>query len=346
MADNGDHGAAARVDAREFLKPLGARISDELAYPFSFESDNRTLRTAEKARPGVVTLLHRLGVPEPATALAADRGVERQLLLYGTEVLLNIDYYYARSRREERKQWAMNAGIYGLALVFVGIAIYLFVADPDGALASAGPIAAVVGAVLAGVKFLTESQDFQKTRSSFWQAGAELKMRLYTFIGEWCGRAWEADEKRFAPEFVLAVQDEIRFSRELQVDERRRFYELMATPTRLVGATEALSVDAQAAATAYAESRAQRAEQRRQHELEELSHERARLEDTYPEDGARPVAVSARLDSIDRRLRALSGETTVTRMVTAAVETSSSSDGAVAPPAAPRGVPFDGRRDD
>src|SRR5262245_17977903 len=85
-------------------------VPDELAHPFSFEQQHQSVRTFKAARPAVETLLARLGVADASKALAADAAVERQLLLFGTEVLLNIDYYYARSRREERKQWAMNAG--------------------------------------------------------------------------------------------------------------------------------------------------------------------------------------------------------------------------------------------
>jgi hypothetical protein len=328
-------------------------LSDELSYPFSFEKKKRTLRTMRAARPTVHTLLARLAVPAPEKALASDAGVERQLLLYGTEVLLNIDYYYARSRREERKQWAMNAGIYGLALLFVGVALYLFFEDRDGAMASSTQIAAVVGAVLAGVKFLTESQDFQKTRSSFWQAGAELKMRLYTFLGEWCGRAWDEDAGGFRAEFVVALQDEIRASRDLQLEERRRFYDLMASPTRLVGATQQLSGDAQAALTSYVQARELKDEQQRQHELEQIGHERDRLYQTYPDDLTRPPPVIARLAELDLRQRVLTGQTSVTT-VTASVATATPAVPVTTPatPAdAPRtgsrpaGVPFDGRRE-
>jgi hypothetical protein len=327
-------------------KPARA-MSDELAYPFEFEKKKRTLRTARAARLAIITLLHRLAVPAPEKALVADPRIERQLVLFGTEVLLNIDYYYARSKREERKQWAMNAGIYGLALGFVGFALYAFLDDRDAAMASSSQLAAVVGAVLAGVKFLTESQDFQKTRSSFWQAGAELKMRLYTFLGEWCGQAWDEGQGGFRAEFVVALQDEIRASRDLQLEERRRFYDLMASPTRLVGATQQLSGDAQAAMGAYLEARQAREEQRKQHELEQLARERDRLYQTYPDDATRPPAVTARLAELDTRERILSGESTITT-VSASVETTST-DGAGESGSAgarrPAGVPYDGRRD-
>src|SRR5690349_21808389 len=101
-------------------------VPDELAFPFSFEKQRKSLRSTEAARPGVEVLLSRLAVPAPAKALRSDRVLERQLLLFGVEVLLNIDYYVARTRREERKQWAMNGGIYGLAAIFVGVALYMF----------------------------------------------------------------------------------------------------------------------------------------------------------------------------------------------------------------------------
>jgi hypothetical protein len=334
-------------------------LSDELSYPFSFERKKRTLRTMQAARPAVLTLLARLAVPAPDKALVADAGVERQLLLFGTEVLLNIDYYYARSKREERKQWAMNAGIYGLALLFVGVALYLFIDDRDSVMASSTQIAAVIGAVLAGVKFLTESQDFQKTRSSFWQAGAELKMRLYTFLGEWCGRAWDEEGATFRPEFVLALQDEIKASRDLQVEERRRFYDLMASPTRLVGATQQLSGDAQAALTSYVQARQLRDDQQRQHELEQIGQERDRLYQTYPDDLTRPPPVAARLAALDLRQRVLTGQGTVTTVsaavatatpgrpgtATSTTTTSSTTTTPAETPRRPAGIPFDGRRE-
>jgi hypothetical protein len=345
-------------DAAGAAKVLARVFSDELAFPFDFERNQRTVRTTRAARPAVLTLLARLAVPDPDQALTSDRGVERQLLLFGTEVLLNIDYYYARSKREERKQWAMNAGIYGLALGFVGFALYAFLDDREAAMASSSQIAAVVGAVLAGVKFLTESQDFQKTRSSFWQAGAELKMRLYTFLSEWCGNAWDGEARAFRPEFVIALQDQVKQSRELQLEERRRFYDLMASPSQLVGATQQLSGDAQAALGAYAEARTTREAQQRQLEVEQLTRQRESLDRTYPDDGSRPPVVIARLDAIDARLRTLEGDTTVTTSVTASVETkpsegsdvtisASGSSGSTGTSAGrgSSGVPFDGRRE-
>ena len=52
MGDVPDAGARA----------LPRMVSDELSYPFDFEKKKRTLRTARAARPGLVTLLHRLAV--------------------------------------------------------------------------------------------------------------------------------------------------------------------------------------------------------------------------------------------------------------------------------------------
>ena len=315
---------------------------DELTFPFSFEKQRRSLRTTEAARPGIEVLLGRLAVPNPRAALGSDKIFERQLLLFGTESLLNIDYYTVKTRREERRQWAMNAGIYGLALTFVGVAIYLFIVDRDSVVAGSSQIAAVVGAVLAGAKFVTESQDFQKTRSSFWQAGAELKERLYSFIGEWCGRAWDTEQEVFVPDFVIALQGEIKRARDIQVEEQRRFYELMATPTRLLGATQALSGDAQAAVNAFVQASQSKDEAKRQHDLEQLSKERDRLLQMYPLDAARPPEVVAKLVELDGIYDRLVGGTGVTAAVTAAVATATvpvNSGGSA-------GVPFDGRRDD
>ncbi len=319
-----------------------ALASDELLHPFSFERKHSSLRRSEAARPGVEILLARLAVPAPARALAADKPIERQLLLLGTEVLLNIDYYARRTRREERKQWAMNAGIYGLALVFVAFALYVFVYERDSAMAASSQIAAVVGAVLAGAKFVTEGQDFQKTRSSFWQAGAELKERLYLFLSEWCGRAWDEEAKGFSPEFVIAVQAEIKRARDIQVEERRRFYELMATPTRLLGATQQLSGEAQAAVTNYVQASQMREDQRRQHELEQVGKQHAELLQMYPDDATRPAAVVDRLIELEDKMARLSGQQAMTS-VTAAVATAVTPAGTLA--GGVTGMPYDGRRD-
>lgn len=343
------------TDRAPFVQPVRL-FSDELSYPFDFERKHGSLRTAGRARPQLITLLRRLAVPDPERALAADKGIERQLVLYGTEVLLNIDYYYARSHREERKQWIMNAGIYGLALAFVGFGVYVFLDDQEAAMASSTQIAAVVGAVLAGVKFLTESQDFQKTRSSFWQAAAELKMRLYGFLGEWVGRAWDEKAGSFTPEFVIALQGEIKASRDLQLEERRRFYDLMATPTRLLGATQALSGDATAAVNAFVQAGQMREQQRRQHDLEQIGLERDRLYTTYPDDATRPPAVTARLAELDTTWRLLSQGSTMNAALTAAIVTTpvttppasgvTGATGATTTTATggATGVPFDGRR--
>ena len=201
----------------------------------------------------------------------------------------------------------MNAGIYGLALTFVGVAIYLFIVDRDSVVAGSSQIAAVVGAVLAGAKFVTESQDFQKTRSSFWQAGAELKERLYSFIGEWCGRAWDTEQEVFVPDFVSA-----------------------------------LSGDAQAAVNAFVQASQSKDEAKRQHDLEQLSKERDRLLQMYPLDAARPPEVVAKLVELDGIYDRLVGGTGVTAAVTAAVATATVPVSGVGS----AGVPFDGRRDD
>lgn len=296
----GESTASVKADANQ-------RLPDELSHPFSFERARRSLRSLVAARPQVLVLLGRLGVPEPAKALVADPALERRLLVYGTEVLLNIEYYYARSRREERKQWAMNVGFYGLSLAFVGFAIWVFVHDRVAAVATVSQIAAACGAVLAGAKFVTEGQDFQKTRCSFWEAGAELKERLYLFISDWCGRAWDGEQRAFSPEFVLALQAEIGKARDIQVAERRRFYDLMAAPTRLLGATQQLTGEVPAAMSAYVQAAAARAEQRRQYDLEQLDKQRADLVELYPDEGERPSAVRARLDELEARARRLGG---------------------------------------
>ena len=173
--------------------------------------------------------------------------------------------------------------------------------------AGSSQIAAVVGAVLAGAKFVTESQDFQKTRSSFWQAGAELKERLYSFIGEWCGRAWDTEQEVFVPDFVSA-----------------------------------LSGDAQAAVNAFVQASQSKDEAKRQHDLEQLSKERDRLLQMYPLDAARPPEVVAKLVELDGIYDRLVGGTGVTAAVTAAVATATVPVSGVGS----AGVPFDGRRDD
>ena len=146
----------------------------------------------------------------------------------------------------------------------------------------------------------------------------------------------------FVPDFVIALQGEIKRARDIQVEEQRRFYELMATPTRLLGATQALSGDAQAAVNAFVQASQSKDEAKRQHDLEQLSKERDRLLQMYPLDAARPPEVVAKLVELDGIYDRLVGGTGVTAAVTAAVATATvpvNSGGSA-------GVPFDGRRDD
>jgi hypothetical protein len=172
---------------------------------------------------------------------------EKMLLKYCTEVVLNILWYERARKREQRT----NRRFTLLMIVLMVVALLLLGASavPEllkpGAVVGAGlPLALLAGAVMTVLQVLASLADGKTRLSIFWKAGADLKEALYTFEEKWNnGSAFAKDTGILTPEFVKAVNDELRAARAVTRAERLEYFSTLRSPTDVLAVAVA-SADA------------------------------------------------------------------------------------------------------
>lgn len=212
---------------------LGAHDDDAL---YVFEREPRELslpptrRRGEDAAQVLKILKRRLGIAE--MLLTTD--LEKLLLRYCSDTILNIVWYDRARRREQRA----NARRTYLMVLLMIVALVLLCASaflPSERITSSGsamlPFALLAGGALTVLQVVAALSDGKARLSIFWKAGADLKEALYNFEHRWRGRVFHGDPPCVAAEFDAAVQEELKFAYAVTRAERLEFFANLRSPS-------------------------------------------------------------------------------------------------------------------
>jgi hypothetical protein len=223
----------------------------------------RSHRTHDDAARALAVLRTRLAIPDGSRL---EHDLERDLLRYCTDVVLNVLWYERARRREESKNTYMTALVVALMLVaLVLLFVSNFVPVRQGAAASQGAMLQLTlfaGGALTVLQVIAALGDGKARLTIFWKASADLKEALYTFERTWCGRCTAPLDEVAAPSgktaqvlgpapgFADALEDVLRLARGVTRAERVDFFATLRSPSDIVAI----------ATTAAASLRGQRAE--------------------------------------------------------------------------------------
>jgi hypothetical protein len=208
---------------------------DDALYVFERGTSDRRLppsrRLREDAARSLKILKHRLGIAD--TPLSAD--LEKMLLRYCSDTILNIVWYDRARLREQR---ANSRRTYLMVLLMIA-ALGLLCASavwpsahstPSGA--AVLPLALLAGGALTVLQVVASLADGKARLSIFWRAGADLKEALYNFEHKWRGRVVvHGDPPCIAAEFDAALQDELKFAYAVTRAERLEFFANLRSPS-------------------------------------------------------------------------------------------------------------------
>lgn len=211
-----------------------SKADDDVLYGFEREPKELRLppsrRRGEDAAQSLKTLKRRLGIAE--LPLTAD--LEKLLLRYCSDTILNILWYDRARKREQR---ANTRRTYLMVLLMI-VALVLLCASaffPSERSTSSGaamlPIALLAGGALSVLQVIATLADGKARLSIFWKAGADLKEALYNFEHKWRGRVFQGDPPCAAAEFDAAVQEELRFAYAVTRAERLEFFANLHSPS-------------------------------------------------------------------------------------------------------------------
>ncbi len=211
---------------------LGA--DDDALYVFEREPRDRRLpparRRGEDAAQSFKMLKRRLGIAE--VQLTAD--LEKLLLRYCSDTILNILWYDRARRREQRantRRTYLMVLLMIVALVLLcGSAFLPFVLGTSSGAAML-PFALLAGGALTVLQVVAALSDGKARLSIFWKAGADLKEALYNFEHKWRGRVFHGDPPCVAAEFDAAVQEELKFAYAVTRAERLEFFANLRSPS-------------------------------------------------------------------------------------------------------------------
>jgi predicted nucleic acid-binding Zn ribbon protein len=207
---------------------------DDALYVFERGTADRRVpparRRGEDAAQSLKILKRRLGMAE--VLLTAD--LEKLLLRYCSDTILNILWYDRARKREQRA----NARRTYLMVVLMIVALLLLCASaflPSERSTSSGaamlPFALLAGGALTVLQVVAALADGKARLSIFWKAGADLKEALYRFEHKWRGRVFGGDPPCAAAEFDAAVQEELKFAYAVTRAERLEFFANLRSPS-------------------------------------------------------------------------------------------------------------------
>ncbi|HEX7836683.1 MAG TPA: hypothetical protein VF469_04420 [Kofleriaceae bacterium] len=210
---------------------------DEAAlYLFERRSAERHLPPARRSREDAIraleTLRRRLGIPKD---VELTRDLEKLLLRYCTDTVLNI-LWYERARKKEQQANARRTYLM-IGLMIVALLLVCASAFTPGYSSSAAPGATILPLALLGGGALTVLQviaalgDGKARLAIFWKAGADLKEALYNFEHKWHGRVFQGSPLHLADDFDAAVHEELRSARAVTRAERLEFFTTLRSPS-------------------------------------------------------------------------------------------------------------------
>jgi hypothetical protein len=209
-------------------------VDDDALYVFERElRDLRrppTRRRGEDAAQSLKILKRRLGIAE--RSLTVD--LEKLLLRYCTDTILNIVWYDRARRREQR---ANTRRTYLMVLLMIAALVLLCASAflpsernmPSGS--AMLPFALLAGGALTVLQVVAALSDGKARLSIFWKAASDLKEALYNFEHRWRGRVFHGDPPCVAAEFDAAVQEELKFAYAVTRAERLEFFANLRSPS-------------------------------------------------------------------------------------------------------------------
>lgn len=208
---------------------------DDALYVFERTTSDRRLppsrRRGEDAAQSVKILKRRLGCADhPLTP-----DVEKLLLRYCSDTILNILWYERARRREQRANTLRTYLMVVLMIIALGLlCASAFLPLERGASSSGAaalPFALLGGGALTVLQVVAALADGKARLSIFWKAGADLKESLYNFEHKWRGRVVHGDPPCQAAEFDIAVQEELKFAYAVTRAERLEFFANLRSPS-------------------------------------------------------------------------------------------------------------------
>jgi hypothetical protein len=229
------------------LAPLSTALAtgDKTA-KYSFDHESTTYRSRAGAYAEAQVLLHRLELPPGQLEAAQNCPALMGLLTrFGAEIPLNIVWY------EKKLKWGIDVQKVSVPVTIVIGAVALAVTGFLGASATAAnqtfttARVTVALAVAFGVlQMVASALDYKARIGAFWQAMSDLKESLFSFEEAWRGIAiMDASNKAPAPEFLMALYQELRLARKITKDERTSYFMAFHSPTDILqAATSAVDV--------------------------------------------------------------------------------------------------------
>jgi len=161
------------------------------------------------------------------------------LLSFCLAYSLNIAWYEENANKQIRKNRILTV-VLVIALLWVAGAMFSItwysttVAGNAYAWISA-QLGFLVLSVFALLEMAVGALDTRDRIRIFWETGAELKNRLYTFENQW-RRNVLTPEGTLKREFIVALEHELAEARILEKAERLQFFQTMASPSSIVAA--------------------------------------------------------------------------------------------------------------
>lgn len=212
------------------------KAEDETLYVFEGKTQELRLPPSRRSRDGAAqaleTLRRRLGIPKD---VELPKDLEKLLLRYCTDTILNILWYDRARKKEQRtntQRTYLMVGLMIAALLLVCASAF----TPGGLSATAPgatvlPLALLAGGALTVLQVIAALGDGKARLAIFWRAGADLKEALYNFEHKWHGRVFQGNPLRLADDFDAAVHEELRSARAVTRAERLEFFTTLRSPS-------------------------------------------------------------------------------------------------------------------
>lgn len=208
--------------------------NEEALYAFERPEQVR-LRPARGGRKDadqeLAILKRRLEIPKEA-----DLGIdlEKLLLRYCTDTILNILWYERARRREQRTNTQQKVLIIVLMVIALALICASALTPLDHSAAQGStvlPFALLAGGALTVLQVIAGLGDGKARLAIFWKASAELKEALFNFEHKWHGRVLQGNPLRVAAEFDAAVSEELRLANIVTRGERLEFFATLRSPS-------------------------------------------------------------------------------------------------------------------
>lgn len=203
---------------------------------FSFEEMNHNAANRQEFDSNFKELKRRLKLSDVEL-----NSEENELIkTFCSNNIRNISYYNGRIAKENKKRFRYSLGTV-LLLVLIPSSLFLIThysgkKTLESMETTSGLVTTVLAIVLGLHKFVSEWLDARKFRSIFHQAKVDLQNVLYALIEDNLNRTvadgyTQRSGSVLSAEFLQALRDGIRRSREIVAIETKAYFELAASPS-------------------------------------------------------------------------------------------------------------------